>query len=111
MSGPREGPPSTDRKEQVPPASLTDSEVPFPRPTSTGRVDQLVNKSGLVINPANSGGVSHSTSTAEHQVPLTANEEFQGTITGPPPQPAFARPARSTRNPHPYYVDGFNLEI
>ena len=53
--------------------------------------------------------LSHETSTSFGRSPaLTANEEFQGPITGPPPQPAFARPARSTRNPNPYYVDSLS---
>ena len=53
---------------------------------------------------------NHETSTPWERGPaLTANEEFTGSVTGPPPQPAFSRPIRSTRNPAPYYVDGFGL--
>ena len=55
------------------------------------------------------GPSAHATSTSsDRSSALTANEEFEGTITGPPPQPAFSRPIRTTRNPTPYYVDGFS---
>ena len=53
---------------------------------------------------------THATSIQQRPAPAsTANEEFEGAITGPPPAPAFSRPARSTRNPNPYYVDGLSF--
>ena len=54
---------------------------------------------------------NHETSNQESRaLPSSANEEFQGVITGPPPAQAFnGRPVRSTRNPHPNYVDSFWL--
>ena len=39
----------------------------------------------------------------------SANSTFDGQITGPPNKPAFSRPTRSTRNPHPAYVDAIWL--
>ena len=84
----------------------SESDVPFPDPTSTGRVPDASGNKQVGIGPE----TSHATPPPEVGSPSsTANEEFQGVITGPPPAQAFSggRPVRSTRNPNPQYVDSF----
>ena len=94
-----ESPSSTDTAAKKPPSNR----FPDPPTPTSSSGKQTFGSSQLD---------SHATSTAEQRSPaLTANEEFQGTITGPPPQPAFTRPARATRNPNPYYVDGLSFAV
>ena len=83
------------------------SDVPFPNPTSTGRVLDAAENKQIGNNP----DADHATSIPSVGSPSsTANEEFQGVITGPPPARAFSgRAVRSTRNPAPKYVDSFWL--
>ena len=97
------GQPSTD---ETSPESTPSNRFPNPPSTenktnsSTGRVGQV----------GNSNSLDHATSILEKPaLTSTANEDFEGAITGPPPAPAFTRAARSTRNPHPRYVDSFWL--
>ena len=59
---------------------------------------------------ATESAADHETSYHERQIsPSSANDEFRGVITGPPPAQAFNRPVRSTRNPNPSYIDSFWL--
>ena len=80
----------TENKSQI--------ELPHPPPDSTGRV---------AVNNQTRGKIQNE----ETQPPpvSSANDEFQGVVTGPPPVQPFGRPVRSTRNPYPMYVDSFWL--
>ena len=80
--------------------------VPFPHPTSTGRVG---NETILSDGVANKNRVSHATSIQSRRVPASGREDGLPIETGPPPQTFSGRPARSTRNPNPYYVDSFQI--
>ena len=86
----------------LPSKPVVDDTPSFPE---LSRETALKNKQAVGTN----SNATHETSKQQFHPP-TANEEFQGVITGPPPAPAFTRPARSTRNPHPHYVDSFVLD-
>ena len=93
----------TDQSEPSAPSNRFPS---FPQPPILSSKQAAA--TGNTDNNGTSSLPTHATSTSASRSPaLTANEEFEGTITGPPPQPAFSRPVRSTRNPNPYYVDSF----
>ena len=92
--------PDVTHSTEVPKPPMWSSDGKSKQTSSTGRAPRQTVGTDEPIN--------HETSPKDRGPSLTANEEFQGTITGPPPQPAFRRPTRSTRNPNPYYIDGFN---
>ena len=62
---------------------------------------------------ANNAPSDHETSSPPDRVPhpQTANDAFNGLLTGPPTAPAFGRPRRSTRNQNPQYIDGFTSSV
>ena len=78
----------------------------FPHPPSV----PLVAQSKQADQIGNRFSENHETSNQQRpSLPSTANEEFEGVITGPPPAPAFRRPPRSTRNQNPCYVDSLSF--
>ena len=88
----------------------------FPQPPAeSSSSPSTANKQAAGQVNGTSPGASHATSILPERVLASeadtgsANEEFQGVITGPPPAQAFSRPVRSTRNPNPSYVDSFWL--
>ena len=75
----------------------------FPNPT-VGADDVTGSSSKQAVLPP------VGTSKQSNHATSSANEEFQGVITGPPPAQAFGgRPVRATRNPNPSYIDSLWL--
>ena len=90
---------STEATNQFLP-SQPSQQLPKPPPFSQNK--QAAGRSNQMHGTdANSNRDSHATSSA--------NDEFQGVLTGPPPAQPFGRPVRRTRNPNPVYVDSFWL--
>ena len=85
-----------------------------PRKPASSDVNNQTDAEFAVSEPSNEVPFPHPTtnrlSTADPPAPSTANEEFDGVVTGPPPAPAFSRPTRTTRNPNPYYVDSLSFD-
>ena len=61
------------------------------------------------VLPPDSGSQPAKIQTTPQLPTSSANDEFEGVLTGPPPVQPFGRPIRSTRNPYPLYVDSFWL--
>ena len=105
------------------PSSSVDGQINTDLPNPTKSLLSSKNKQtsstgrAFSASPSNDSAttelVDHATSNVSSRQPASAessaNSEFQGLITGPPPAQPFGRPIRSTRNPNPAYVDSYWL--
>ena len=102
---------------QMPKRGRPAKQSPNPTVQADGQNDTEENKTNFKNGAdeskqrgATSDNAYHATSSHSSHNP-TANEAFDGVITGPPSAPAFGRPRRSTRNPSPQYIDGFTAQV
>ena len=105
------GQPSTEVTTETTPSNqfLPERQLPQP-PASSFQTSSKQAAGNFTTADATQNLKNHETSNRqEPALPSSANDEFKGVITGPPPAQAFKRPYRSTRNPNPTYIDSFWL--